>query len=268
MSTAFIQELVAIKPLGLLVESTATLVPYLFIIGAFTFVYIFVPNTRVHFRSALLGAVLAGILWQTIGWGFAVFIMSSTQYAAIYSGFAILIIFMLWLYLAWLILLVGSSIAFYHQHPEYLSTQQRELHISNRLKERLALLSMSLIAQNHFKGGEAWTRERLAQYMGVPTETVKQVLAVFEERRMLIMAGDDPPVYVPARAPETIQIKEILALVRMASEEQYFSIKQLPSENRVDQLMDDVDVAVEQVMKGLSLKDIALAETQAKQYLK
>ena len=104
MSTAFVQKLVAIQTLGLVIESTSQLVPYLFIIGAFTFLYIFIPNTRVRFSSALIGAVVAGGLWQTIGWGFAVFIVSSTRYAAIYSGFAILVMFMLWVYLAWLIL--------------------------------------------------------------------------------------------------------------------------------------------------------------------
>jgi membrane protein len=254
MSTAFVQKIVAIKPLYLLVESTVTLIPYLFIIGAFTFVYVFVPNTRVRFRSALLGAVLAGILWQTIGWGFAVFIVSSTQYAAIYSGFAILIVFMIWLYLSWLILLIGSSIAFYHQHPEYLSTLQ--LCISNRLRERLALLAMSVIAKSHFQGGESWTRERLAQHIGVPTETVKNVLMVFEERGLLIMAGEETPVYVPARAPENISIKEIMALVRMADEDKYE--KMLLTEKRVDQLIKEVDAAVEQVLEGVSLKDIVL----------
>ncbi len=259
MSTAFVQKLVAIKPLGMLVESTATLVPYFFIIGAFTFVYIFVPNTRVRFRSALLGAVLAGFLWQTIGWGFAAFIVSSTQYAAIYSGFAILIMFMIWLYLAWLILLVGSSIAFYHQHPEYLSA--RQLHISNRLRERLALLSMYVITQSHFKGEESWTRERLSQYLGVPTETVKNVLMVLEENGLLIMAGKETQVYVPARAPETISIKEILSLVRMAEEEEYFNEKMLPTEKRLEQLIDDIDAAVDQVLKGISLKELVIQDS-------
>ena len=111
-------------------------VPYLFVIAAFTFVYMFVPNTRVRLGSAASVPWLAGFLWQTVGWGFASFVVASAKYAAIYSGFAILVIFMLWLYLAWLILLVGASIAFYHQHPEYLTMRRRELNLSNRLKER------------------------------------------------------------------------------------------------------------------------------------
>jgi len=261
MESLIVQELVAIRPVGLLINSTEQLLPYLFIIGAFAFVYLFLPNTRVHFRSAFIGAVVAGVLWQSIGWVFAAFIVSSSQYAAIYSGFAILVIFMLWLYLAWLILLVGSSIAFYHQHPEYLSTRQYELHISNRMKERLALISMYLVSKQHFYGGDSWTEERLARQLSVPRDSLKKVLALLEENGLLIRAGEDLNIYVLARAPETILIKELLDIVRMAEEDRYFNLQQLSSsENSVEQLLKELDTTLEKVFKGRSLKTLVCAD--------
>ena len=156
MSSGLVQELTTVPGLGWMIETAGRLIPYVFIIAAFTFVYVFVPNTRVRVGSALVGALLAGVLWQTIGWGFASFVVNSTKYAAIYSGFAILILFMIWLYLAWLILLVGASIAFYQQHPEYLLLPTRRTsHIGNRQRERLGLLAMCLIAKRHFEGTPA-----------------------------------------------------------------------------------------------------------------
>ncbi len=262
MESLFVQELVAIQPVGLLINSTEQLLPYLFIIGAFAFVYLFLPNTRVHFRSAFIGAVVAGVLWQGIGWGFAGFIVSSSQYAAIYSGFAILVIFMLWLYLAWLILLVGSSIAFYHQHPEYLSTREYEVHISNRMKERLAFLSMYIISKQHFYGGDFWTEERLAKQLVVPTNILKNVLALLEKSGLLIRAGEDLNIYLLARAPETILIKELLDLVRMAEENRYFNLQQLSSsENSVEQLLEEIDTTLEEALKGRSLKALVCADS-------
>ncbi|MDH3802623.1 MAG: YihY family inner membrane protein, partial [Deltaproteobacteria bacterium] len=68
MSTAVVQKMVAIKVFGSLMELATKLVPYLLVIAAFTFVYIFVPNTRVRFRSALTGGLVAGVLWETSGW--------------------------------------------------------------------------------------------------------------------------------------------------------------------------------------------------------
>ena len=94
-------------------------------IAAFTFVYLFIPNARVRVGPALVGGAVGGIAWQTAGWVFAVFVASSTRYAAIYSSFAILVLFMIWLYVSWLVLLFGASVAFYAQHPEYLYCSAR-----------------------------------------------------------------------------------------------------------------------------------------------
>jgi len=66
------------------------------------------------------------VLWQTAGWAFAAFVVSSTHYAAIYSSFAILVLFLIWLYVSWLVLLVGAALAFYLQHPEYLYAKPGE----------------------------------------------------------------------------------------------------------------------------------------------
>ncbi|MBT8406355.1 MAG: YihY family inner membrane protein, partial [Deltaproteobacteria bacterium] len=136
MSTAVVQKIVAIKVFGSLLELGTKLVPYLLMIAAFTFVYIFVPNTRVRFRSALTGGLVAGVLWEASGWGFASFVVKSAKYTAIYSGFAVIIMFMIWLYLSWLIVLVGASVAYYHQHPESMTAHRRELQLSNRTQER------------------------------------------------------------------------------------------------------------------------------------
>jgi len=261
MESLFVQKLVAIKPVGLLINSTEQFLPYFFIIGAFTFVYLFLPNTRIRFRSAFIGAIVAGFLWQSIGWVFAVFIVSSSQYAAIYSGFAILVIFMLWLYLAWLILLVGSSIAFYHQHPEYLSTREHDLHLSNRMKERFAFLSMYFISQQHFYGGDFWTEERLAQELSVPRYILIKVLALLEKSGLLIRAGEDLNIYVLARAPETILLKELLDIVRMAEEDRYFNLQQLSSsENSIEELLKEIDTSLEKILKERSLKDMVCVD--------
>ena len=99
----------------------------------------FVPNTRVRFKPALIGGVFAGVLWAGSGSLFTSFVVSMSRYEAIYSGFAIVIVAMIWLYLSWLILLLGAQLAFYVQNPEYLPLGQRALSASNATRERLAL---------------------------------------------------------------------------------------------------------------------------------
>ena len=132
----------------------------------------FIPNTSVEFGPALTGGIVGGVLWQSAGMAFAVFVASSTQYSAIYSGFAILILFLIWLYLSWLILLFGASVAFYQQHPEYLVAEGGEPRLSNRMRERLALVIMSLIGAHYVAGRPAWTLRQLAQRLNVPGHAI------------------------------------------------------------------------------------------------
>ncbi|MDZ7810879.1 MAG: YhjD/YihY/BrkB family envelope integrity protein [Arhodomonas sp.] len=107
----WVQRLSTVRPLGMLLDVAAALIPYALVIAAFTFIYSFVPNTRVRPAAAFAGALVAGVLWQSTGWVFASFVAGSTRYTAIYSAFAALILFMIWLYLSWLILLLGASVA-------------------------------------------------------------------------------------------------------------------------------------------------------------
>ena len=97
--------------------------------------------------------------------GLASVVASSTRYTAIYSGFAVLILFLMWLYLSWLILLVGASIAFYVQHPRQLHPHRGERALSGRTRERLALLLMTRIGRDHFEGGTPPTLEQLAHLL-------------------------------------------------------------------------------------------------------
>jgi membrane protein len=256
MSLAFVQRAREIEAVGTLIDEGARLVPYLLIIAAFTFVYSFVPNTKVRLRSALVGAVVAGVLWQSVGWVFASFVVNSTKYAAIYSSLAILILFMIWLYLGWLIMLVGATIAFYHQHPEYVATRRRELRLSNRLKERLALTVMYLVGRSHQLGDAKWSSERLAGEVSVPLEAIESVLGALEERDLLIRTDDDPPYFVPARALEAISIKALLDAVRTAEEDPYLNLAEVVAAPPVEGLARELDDGVTKVLHDRTLRDL------------
>ena len=80
---------------------------------------------------------------------FAAFVVGSAQYTAIYAGFAIVIFSMIWLYLNWLIMLIGASIACYYQYPALLATPRREFQLSNRVKEKIAPLIATFIGRHH-----------------------------------------------------------------------------------------------------------------------
>ncbi len=98
------------------------LVPYLSVWVAMTFLYSYIPNARVRFRSAVLGGVVAGTIWQVTQWGYFHFQVGVANYNAIYGALAALPIFLVWIYTSWLIVLFGLELVRTHQEttPVYL----------------------------------------------------------------------------------------------------------------------------------------------------
>ena len=259
-STAVVQKLVAVKAFGSVLDIVSHLLPYLLVITAFTFFYIFVPNKKVRFTSALTGGITAGVFWEVAGWGFASFVATSTKYTAIYSGFAILVIFMLWVYLNWLILLVGANIAYYHQHPESLSPERRSPRLSIRLKEKLSLLVMLMVGQNHYHNLPDWSMDDLAQQLQVPGDVLEPIIESLENKRILASTATVPPTYLPGRPLDTLEIKDVLDAVRTADEMHNPNLNDLPAEFVVDQVINSLDQAIAKELRGLTIKEFALAE--------
>lgn len=248
--------LTAIAPLGYLIAFIGKLLPYVLVITAFTFIYILVPNTRVKFKSALVGGIISGVLWETTGWLFASFIATSSNYTAVYSGFAILMIFMIWLYLSWLILLTGASIAFYHQNPQRVANRQQVLQMSCRLREKTALMAMYKIAKSFHTDTPAWNHERLAIEIDIAAEALAMVIDSLLNAGLITMGGKDGLCYLPAHSLENISVKTVLDTVRAAEETPYLSPKSLNSGAVIEKLIEDLDAATLQTLDNISLRDL------------
>jgi membrane protein len=256
MNSAVVQSLIAIEPFGSLVVLLSKLMPFVLIILAFTFVYMFVPNIKVSFRAALVGALAGGVLWQTTGIIFAAFASSSTNYAAIYSGFAILILFMIWLYLSWLILLVGAQVAYYYQHPEHVRLSNQRLPMSPVFRERLGLLVMYWIAHHFEQGGRPWTLEGLSQQLHVPGDNLDEVLSLFEQQGLLLESGSETPEYLLANDPDKLTIVRLLAVLREPSAEQQDNEGRCLSMPVVDALAQRLNDAMATLLEGMTLKQL------------
>ncbi len=252
---SLVQELMAYPVLGGLIHAGGRMIPYLLVIVAFALVYIFVPNTKVKLKSAFIGALVAGLLWESIGWGFATFVASSGQYTAIYSALASLIVFMIWMQLSWLILLIGASIAFYHQYPEHC-TLQRHTQLSCRLKEKLALMIMALIAKNFYEKQPPWTAEALAQHLQMPVDAIMPLLKCLVADELLAHADEFTPGFLPAQAPEDLKLKDVISAVRCIDESSYFNLDRLPQHERVDNVFKNLEQSMQDSLHEQTLKQL------------
>lgn len=256
MSTTFMHKLLSIEPFGTAAYLGGKVVPFLFVGTAFACIYFFVPHTKVQFRSALVGGFFAGVLWETAGLAFASIIVSSAKHVAIYSGFAILILFMMWIYLSWLILLVGAKVAFYHQYPHFISVRKESILLNNRLEEKLALFIMYLIGDSYYRNKERWTLTSLVKRLELPLEPVQEVLGRLEIKGLMLKSGAEPPEYLPAKDIETISILEVMRAIRepgkdsRAIEERYLSMPEL------DAVMRELDEATGTTLGNRTVKDL------------
>lgn len=254
MNSSLVKSLSAVQPFGWLLGVSVVFVPLLLSIAAFTFFYVFVPNTKVKIRSAVIGAIVASLLWKLAGWSFAAFVVTSTQYEAVYSAFASLIFFMIWLYLTWLILMIGAAVAFYHQHPEYLSGDRSKKTLSNRMKEYLTLLVMARIGTNFYNGEAAWSLEDLSDSLDCPVEALTSVLKILEKEGFVVKAKDSELRYIPGRPFDTTPLENLLSAVKVAEETEYFGMGEVNGQAKVDQIGHELDEAISGALKGKMIK--------------
>jgi len=256
-NNAIVQSLLSLQALGAVILFLLRLVPYITLWGAFTFVYMFIPNTHVQLRSAVVGGLVAAVLWQTVGWGFAVFVASSTRYYVIYSSFAILLLFLLWLHIGWLIVLLGAQVAYAHQHIHFYLGDRELLAQTPAGREKLALHLMLLIGRNFYHGRDPLNVAEIAAQLRLPAGIVKEFMVMFADLKLVLPLAEED-TYVLARAPETIAVKEILDGVRNSGRSARAQRHGSKEESVIDDILLDVDKAAAKVLEGKNLQALLL----------
>ena len=257
LSNAVTKKLQSIEPIGTVIFVIGRLTPYALVILSFTLVYYLLPNTKVKFRSALIGGVAAGLFWQTGGWAYAAFVVSSSNYPAIYSGFAIILFFMVWLYYNWIILLLGSKISFYHQYPDLLALKDERLLSSDRLREKVALAIMYLIGYGYYHNNQRWTMGTLVKHLRLPLKYIQDTLEALSDHGMLLMVSEDMS-YLPAMDLEKISLNHILAAVRIETGERNGILKRIEALSEIDAIMARIDEAGYRSVENETLKDLVI----------
>jgi membrane protein len=222
----------------------------------FTCMYAFIPNVRVQFRAALIGGVTAGIIWALVGKVFTAVIVYSSQLVAVYSGFAIVLTTLIWVYLSWLILLIGAQLAFYVQFPQYLRHGQQAIELTGRDREQAGLSIMYLIGRDYGAGNAHWNAGRLAAELDVPGIALAPVLARLERAGLIVATEKEH--FVPGRDPEGILLADIVDAVRT------LQIGRLTIEmhgaKAAVQVMGGVEAAVRERLGTRTLKDLIAAK--------
>jgi membrane protein len=248
----FAQWLHALAPIAAVLGVFAKLVPYVIVAAVFTFMYSFIPNTHVEFRAAVIGGVTAGIIWALVGQVFTAVILASSNMVAVYTGFAIVLTTLIWVYLSWLILLIGAQLAFYLQFPQYLRHGQESVELTASDREQVALSIMYLIGRDFEAGASHWSTAALAAELDVPSIALAPVIARLERGQLIVATEKEH--FVPGRDPAGILLADILQAVRT------LQINRLAIEvhgvSEAAQTMGAVEAAIRERLGTQSLKDL------------
>ena len=243
------------EPFGSILRGLGVIGPFLFVTGVFTFLYDFVPNTRVRMKPAFIGGVVAGLLWAGSGALFARVVAASAQMVAIYAGFAIFLAALIWIYLSWLILLIGAQLSFYVQNPRYLRVGQGHVRLTSALRERLAFTVMLLIARKFVAGEPPWQLRALSEDLQIPGSALATVTRSLEHAGLLTLTEDEE--LIPARDLEGIQLTDILQAVRDERRYDTWLLWRARTEPAADEVANSLEAGMRERIAGTSLRELA-----------
>ena len=198
------------QQIGSCVEEPLDAAPYLLMSLLFIGMYVFMPNTHVKVKNAIVPGILAGIAMQVVQFVYIHSQIWVTAYNAIYGSFAALPLFMLWIQISWTICLFGAELTYTSQNLDYYDYDARTDDISHRYQLMISALLMSRICRRYADGKKAPSADELRQETGVPIRIVNDLLFKLVEARMVIEVSSDEKgamsTFVPAESLNNLNV--------------------------------------------------------------
>jgi membrane protein len=245
----------AVSPL---ISLLLKLLPLCVIWMLFTFLYIFMPNTKVRIGAGILGGVTAGLTYQIVQWAYITFQIGVSRYGAIYGSFAALPLFMIWLQLSWLIVLMGAEISFAYQNVETYEFEPDSLNAKPSFRRLLALRMVQMCVRDFTSGRRPPDAEQISHSLGVPIRLTNLLLSQLVECRILSEVREtdnSEPLYQPALNVDEISVIYVLrALDNLGTDT--IPLAESQELESLSESLRQIEEMVEKSSANLLLKDV------------
>ena len=211
-----VEKIAILGPIAPVIFTFLKILPYAVLWILFTFIYLFMPNTKVRFKAGLLGGIIAGTIYQIVQWAYITFQIGVSKYGAIYGSFAALPLFLIWLQFSWLIVLFGAEVSFAQQNVETYEFEPDCLKASLSFKRLAALSIVHLCIRNFCQAKNPWTANEISHHLEIPIRLVRQILFELTEAGVLVeVKTSDPQIlaYQPARDVKDLSIQNVLEML-------------------------------------------------------
>ena len=234
------------------------LLPFVIYWLLFTFVYIFMPNTKVKFTSALIAGVIAGSIYQVVQWVYIDFQIGVSRYNAIYGSFAALPLFLMWVQISWLIVLFGAEISFAHQNVDTYEFEPDCLMASRRFKRIVSLRILNIVVKNLAAKEDPLTDVEISQILETPIRLVRQLLYDMLKADLMTEVYNESnyrKAYHPAWDIHELTIKKALDAIEHQGIED-IPVAETEELKALKRSFESFDAAVENSSGNMLLKDV------------
>ncbi len=211
--TAITEQIKILGFLSPLILGALRLIPVVVIGGLFSFMYSYMPNTKVKLTSALVAGAIAGVIYQVLQWGYIHFQVGAANYGAIYGSFAALPLFLMWLQLSWFVVLFGAEISFAHQNVETYEFEPDCQNVSQAFKKLVALRITQLCIERFKAAQNALSDIQIAEEIEIPIRLVRNLIYELVGAGVLVeirTESQKSTAYHPGRPLESLTIQGVL----------------------------------------------------------
>lgn len=253
-----IQKIALLGVFSPIIYTLLKILPFAVLWILFTYIYIFLPNTNVNFKSGIFGGIIAGTIYQVVQWIYIKFQIGAGNAGAIYGSFAALPLFLYWLRLSWLIVLFGAEISFAEQNVETYEFEPDSHRVKFTFKQLVALRVAQLLTRDFCDGKRPKDASEISQELELPYRLANQVIFDLTEAGVLAevkVDGKHVPCYHPAVDPHRLTIKTVMDMLvsRGIDDIPVADSRELA---RIKEAVQAFDKMVQNSPANLALKDI------------
>lgn len=214
--------------------------------------YVAIPTVRLKVRPVLAGAFLAAIVWEMGKWGFTSYLRYSTGYAQFYGSLALLPLFMLWVYVTWVIVLLGLQTAYALQHfHRLMSTPDASTREGPRLVDPASVVTLAVELVRAHRDGLTPEADEIGPRVGLDATVTEALLKRLERAGLAcrVVGADEDAGWVIAKAPERVALNDVLDAVS--------DLDATRAARRASGVMVEMDQARRAAARGRTLADAA-----------
>jgi membrane protein len=230
------------------------LVPFLVSAMAFFVLYLKLPYTRVRPAAAIGGAIVACALWEVAKTGVRFYVAQNVTYRNVYGTLGTIPIFLLFLYVTWVIILLGAEVAYASHHFHQIRRREILRHLGERVHPSYLAVKLAVLLADRFRRGAGpAAADDLAERLEIEAAQVEGMLERLEDADLVVAVAEPEGAFQLARSPSAVTLE---ALVRGAG-----ALEHVPEgDGRISDVLLGMRRAGTEALRGVTLEDLLRPE--------